>query len=184
MKNLWVTETGKDLIHCGIIFGPKGYRQLSYGPDMSLTNNPQTNLDNTFELRRTGERKKIPDPGMTMSGDQRELAWDRQVKWGVSRENCKVFVRPILLLVWHRLFRIWVFWLHRSYSLKVGLIPKGHARPSFFWYDNDKDLKARFVVTHLVWQRQRCYDVFWRDVAHMLRKRGSEVIHFSRRSIS
>ena len=39
---------------------------------------------------------------------------------------------PILLLVWHRLFRIWVFWLHRSCSVKVGVIPKeGWARLSF-----------------------------------------------------
>ncbi len=33
---------------------------------------------------------------------------------------------PNLLLVWHRLsvLEFWVFWLHRSYSLKVGVIPK------------------------------------------------------------
>ena len=42
---------------------------------------------------------------------------------------------PILLLVWQRFFRIWVFWLQRSHSLKVGVIP-------FFGYDNDK-------VTHV-----------------------------------
>ncbi len=50
---------------------------------------------------------------------------------------------PILLLVWHQLFRIWVFWLHRSYSLKVGVIPKeGWSRP-------------RAPILLLVWQRQR-----------------------------
>ncbi len=26
---------------------------------------------------------------------------------------------------------------------------RGHARPSFFWYDNDKDLEVNFLVTHL-----------------------------------
>ncbi len=34
-----------------------------------------------------------------------------------------------------------------SYQKKDG---RGHARPSFFWYDNDKDLKVCFLVTHLV----------------------------------
>ena len=31
-----------------------------------------------------------------------------------------------------------------SYQKKDG---RGHARPSFFWYDNDKDLKVCFPVT-------------------------------------
>ncbi len=60
--------------------------------------------------------------------------------------DLKVFVvgvaraTAILLLVWHR---IWVFWLHRSYSLKVGVIPKeGWLRP-------------RAPIVLLVWQRQR-----------------------------
>ncbi len=26
---------------------------------------------------------------------------------------------------------------------------RGHARPSFFWYDNDKDLKVCFLVTRV-----------------------------------
>ncbi len=34
-----------------------------------------------------------------------------------------------------------------SYQKKDG---RGHARPSFFWYDNDKDLKVCFLVTHLM----------------------------------
>ncbi len=33
---------------------------------------------------------------------------------------------------------------------KVGVIPKDHAHPSFFWYDNDKDLKVCFLVMHLI----------------------------------
>ncbi len=33
-----------------------------------------------------------------------------------------------------------------SYQMKDG---RGQARPSFFWYDNDKDLKVCFLVTHL-----------------------------------
>ena len=32
-----------------------------------------------------------------------------------------------------------------SYQKKDG---RGHACQSFFWYDNDKDLKAYFLVTH------------------------------------
>ncbi len=27
---------------------------------------------------------------------------------------------------------------------------RGHVRPSFFWYDNDKDLKVYFLVTHVI----------------------------------
>ncbi len=33
-----------------------------------------------------------------------------------------------------------------SYQKKDG---RSHARPSFFWYDNDKDLKVCFLVTHV-----------------------------------
>ncbi len=33
-----------------------------------------------------------------------------------------------------------------SYQKKDG---RGHARPSFFWYDNDKDFKVCFLMTHL-----------------------------------
>ncbi len=36
-----------------------------------------------------------------------------------------------------------------SYQKKDG---RGHARPSFFWYDNDKDLKVCFLVTHVLLQ--------------------------------
>ena len=38
-----------------------------------------------------------------------------------------------------------------SYQKKDGL---GHMRPSFFWYDNDKDLKVCFLVTHVRWPSQ------------------------------
>ncbi len=56
---------------------------------------------------------------------------------------CVRVVVPILLLVWHQLFRICVSWLHRSYSRKVGVIPKeGWARPCT-------------PILLLVWQRQR-----------------------------
>ncbi len=43
-----------------------------------------------------------------------------------------------------------------SYQKKDGL---GHAQPSFFWYDNDKDLKVCFLVTRVN------YNVveFWRE---------------------
>ncbi len=39
-----------------------------------------------------------------------------------------------------------------SYQKKDG---HGQAHPSFFWYDNDKDVKVCFLVTHLKW-----YDLF------------------------
>ncbi len=44
--------------------------------------------------------------------------------------------------------------LHRLYFI-VGVIPKeGLAGPrqSFFWNDNDKDLKVGFLVTHLIYE--------------------------------
>ncbi len=34
-----------------------------------------------------------------------------------------------------------------SYQKKDG---RGHARPAFFWYDNDKDLKVCFLATHVI----------------------------------
>ncbi len=34
-----------------------------------------------------------------------------------------------------------------SYQKKDGHI---HAHPSFFWYDNDKDLKVCFLVTRVI----------------------------------
>ncbi len=37
--------------------------------------------------------------------------------------------------------------LSLSYQWKDG---RGHARPSFFWYDNDKDLKVCFLVMHVI----------------------------------
>ncbi len=36
-----------------------------------------------------------------------------------------------------------------SYQKKDG---RGYAHPSFCWYDNDKDLKVCFLVTHLICQ--------------------------------
>ena len=33
-----------------------------------------------------------------------------------------------------------------SYQKKDG---RSHARPRFFWYDNDKDLKIYFLVAHI-----------------------------------
>ncbi len=55
----------------------------------------------------------------------------------------------------HRLFWIWVFGLQRSYSLNVCVILKeGSARP-------------RAPILLLVWQRQRPYALFSRDMHHM-----------------
>ncbi len=41
-----------------------------------------------------------------------------------------------------------------SYQKKDG---RGHARPFFFWYDNDKDLKVCFIVTRLICHHQSWY---------------------------
>ncbi len=54
-----------------------------------------------------------------------------------KKTDLKVFVivkpKEAWARIWHRLFRIWVFWLRRLYSLKVGVITKeGWACPSFF----------------------------------------------------
>ena len=52
---------------------------------------------------------------------------------------------PILRLVWHQLFRIWLCWNHKLYSWKVGVIPKERwARP------RNKDLKVYFLVTPVI----------------------------------
>ncbi len=49
-------------------------------------------------------------------------------------------------------YKIALFCFQRLHSV-VGVIPKegfwGPARQSFFWYDNDKDLKAHFLMTQL-----------------------------------
>ena len=44
-----------------------------------------------------------------------------------------------------------IYEVKRLKFYKVGVISKeGWARPRFFWYDNDKDLKACFLVTRLM----------------------------------
>ncbi len=59
---------------------------------------------------------------------------------------------PVLLLVGHRLFRIdsadiidYILEKSVSYQKK-----DGGACPSFFWYDNDKDVKVCFLVTRVI----------------------------------
>ncbi len=42
--------------------------------------------------------------------------------------------------------------LSMSYQKEDG---RGHTWPSFFWYDNDKDLKVCFLMTHLNYQVKR-----------------------------
>ena len=61
---------------------------------------------------------------------------------------------PILLLVWHDFSEfdsadIIDYILEKSVSCqkKDG---HGHARPSFFWRDNDKDLNVSFLVMHII----------------------------------
>ncbi len=38
---------------------------------------------------------------------------------------------------------------------------QGHVRPSFFWYDSDKDLKVCFLVTHLTCIHKYTYLVWF-----------------------
>ncbi len=52
----------------------------------------------------------------------------------IPKEGWTRMAAPILLLVWHQ--------------KKDG---RSHARPSFFWYDNHKDLKVCFLVTRGKW---------------------------------
>ncbi len=64
----------------------------------------------------------------------------------IPKEGWAHMAAPILLLVWHRLFRIWLCWHHRLYnSRKFGIMPK----EGFFWYDNDKTFKVCFLMTHV-----------------------------------
>ncbi len=44
-----------------------------------------------------------------------------------------------------------------SYQKKDG---RGHACPSLFWYDNIKDLKVCFLVTHVKCEQYLCFE-FW-----------------------
>ena len=51
-----------------------------------------------------------------------------------------------------------------SYQKKDG---RGHARPSFFWYDNDKDLEVCFLMTGVKWLEENKllkYEIaFWQQ---------------------
>ncbi len=48
----------------------------------------------------------------------------------IPKEGWARVAAPSLLLVWHRLFRIWLCWHHRLYSRKVSVMPnEGWARP-------------------------------------------------------
>ncbi len=77
----------------------------------------------------------------------------------IPKEGWAREVAPILLWVWHWLLENMIYEVKRlkfrnfvatgdkksvSYQKKDG---RGHTWPSFFWYDNDKDLKVCFLVT-------------------------------------
>ncbi len=62
----------------------------------------------------------------------------------IPKEGWARMAAPILLLVWQRLFGIWLCWHHRLYSQKIWC----HAKTSFFWYDNNKDLLRSFFSWH------------------------------------
>ncbi len=100
--------------------------------------------------------------------------------WRVSRENrLKVFVvvipkeewarmaAPILLLIWHQLFRIWLCWHHGLYSRKVGVMPKeGWSSPRapmttaktlwsiFLWCASVTVLHRNFYLSYTIFSLQ------------------------------
>ncbi len=39
---------------------------------------------------------------------------------------------------------------------------RGHAHPSFFWYDNDKDLKVCFIMAHVNYNNEATESRFCR----------------------
>ncbi len=54
--------------------------------------------------------------------------------------------RKDVIHLWHRLFRIWVFWLHTSYFLKVSVIPKGGwARSVFSWRESLMTMITKWI---------------------------------------
>ncbi len=67
----------------------------------------------------------------------------------ISKEGWARVAAPILLLVWHWLFRIWLCWHHRLHSWKVGVMPKEG------WHD--KDLKVCFLVTRVNWPHRKTH---------------------------
>ncbi len=72
-----------------------------------------------------------------------------------EKTDLKVFVVVIVgapSFYWHD-FPEYKLWCQQSQILKGRCHTKrrmGHARPSFFWYDNDKDRKVCFLVTHIL----------------------------------
>ena len=86
----------------------------------------------------------------------------------VLRSKCRCHTKrrmgtrglPIIRLVWHRLFSIWLCCIDYILEKSVSYRKKdghGHGHPSFFWYDNDKDLKVCFLVTHVKCAWVHCY---------------------------
>ncbi len=91
----------------------------------------------------------------------------------IPKEGWARTAGPILLLVWHWLFRIWVFWLHRSHSLKVGVIPKeGWAWPR-------APILVAAPILLLVWQRQRPKGLFSRDACHFFSQTSCNILYWS-----
>ena len=41
---------------------------------------------------------------------------------------------------------------------------RGHARPAFFWYDNEKDLKVCFLVTRIMCSRQFYHPIHFNEL--------------------
>ena len=82
-----------------------------------------------------------------------ETHWEEQLDTHHKKIDLKVFVIVITKqasLFWHehRLFENVIYDVSRVKFWKFSVILKeGWAQPSFFWYDNDKDLKVCFLVT-------------------------------------
>ena len=75
----------------------------------------------------------------------------------IPKEGWARVAAPILLLVWHQLFKNMIYEVEiymdyileksESWQKKDGC---GQARPSFFWYYNDKDLKVCFLMKRII----------------------------------
>ncbi len=74
----------------------------------------------------------------------------------MPKEGWAHVAAPIHLLAWHRLFENIIYDVSRVKFWKVSviLVPKVsyHACPSFFWYDNDRDLKVCFLLTSVTYE--------------------------------
>ncbi len=70
---------------------------------------------------------------------------------------------PILLLVWHRLYRIWLCWHHRLYCQKVGVMPKeGWAWPHVIILGNNFGMTVTKTLRSVFsWRTSHYHDILF-----------------------